>query len=87
MSLINPEYYRIEISGKFDSDIANLPHQLKSVYREDCDVTFITGIIPDQALLHGILTRAYAFGHAIILVQITCPADAPEDMKGSHRDS
>ena len=51
-----PDYYEIKIKGHLDPYWSDWFAGLKLVYLEE-DETLISGSLPDQAALHGLLER------------------------------
>ena len=51
-----PEYYEIKIGGCLDIGWSDRLGGLKLTHPED-DVTLLSGCVPDQAALHGLLER------------------------------
>ena len=51
-----PEYYEIKIGGHLDEHWSDWFEGLK-LTRLDEDVTLLSGLLPDQAALHGLLER------------------------------
>ena len=51
-----PEYYEIKIKGCLDPSWADWFASLKLTHLEG-DVTLLSGYLPDQASLHGLLER------------------------------
>lgn len=51
-----PEYYEIKVKGHLDERWAEWFAELKLTHLEG-DVTLISGQLPDQAALHGLLER------------------------------
>ncbi len=51
-----PEYYEIKIKGHLDESWSEWFAGLKLTHLEG-DVTLISGLLPDQAALHGLLER------------------------------
>jgi hypothetical protein len=63
-----PEYYEIKIKGHFDSRWSERFAGLKLTYLE-ADETLLSGMLPDQAALHGLLELIRDLN--IILVSVT----------------
>ena len=51
-----PEYYEIKIKGQLDQRWSDWFAGLQLTYLED-DETLLSGSLPDQAALHGLLER------------------------------
>lgn len=51
-----PEYYEIKIKGCLDPGWSDWFADLKMTYREG-NTTVLSGLLPDQAALHGLLER------------------------------
>ena len=51
-----PEYYEIKVKGYLDESWSEWFAGLKLTHLEG-DVTLISGLLPDQAALHGLLER------------------------------
>ena len=51
-----PEYYEIKIKGHLDQHWSESFAELKFTYL-DGNVTLLSGLLPDQAAIHGLLER------------------------------
>jgi hypothetical protein len=71
-----PEYYEIKIKGHMDQRWSEWFTGMNLTHLED-DVTLLSGMLPDQAALHGLLERIRDFNLILISVTHGGPA-APE---------
>ena len=63
-----PEYYEIKIKGHLDQRWSDWFASLKLTYVEG-DVTLLSGLLPDQAALHGLLERIRDLNLTLISVK------------------
>lgn len=63
------EYYEIKIRGHLDPCWSEWFASLKLTYLEE-DVTLLSGSLPDQAALHGLLERVRDLN--LTLISVTC---------------
>ena len=64
-----PENFEIKIRGHLDSCWSDWFAGLKMTYLEE-DVTLLSGPLPDQAALHGLLERVRDLN--LTLISVTC---------------
>ena len=64
-----PEHYEIKIKGHLDQRWSEWFAGLKLTYLEG-DVTLFSGLLPDQAAVHGLLERIRDLN--LTLVSVTC---------------
>ena len=63
------QYYEIKIRGHLDPCWSEWFASLKLTYLEE-DVTLLSGSLPDQAALHGLLERVRDLN--LTLISVTC---------------
>ena len=68
--------YEIRIRGHLDESWADWLHGL-AIRHEDSGETLLTGSLPDQAALYGVLTRLRDLGVQLISVNPVDRAQAP----------
>jgi hypothetical protein len=71
-----PEYYEIKIKGHLDQHWSDWFAGLKLTNMEG-DETLLSGSLPDQAALHGVLERIRDLN--LTLISVTCGTSYPQD--------
>ena len=66
---VMPEYYEIKIKGHLDARWSDWFSGLTLTHLED-DVTLLSGALPDQAALHGLLERIRDLN--LTLISVDC---------------
>jgi SPX domain protein involved in polyphosphate accumulation len=75
-SVTVPEYYEIKIKGHLDQHWSEWFAGLK-ISHLDGDVTRLSGSLPDQAALYGLLEHIRDLNLA--LISVTCDGPYPQD--------
>lgn len=68
-----PEYYEIKIQGVLDAGWQDWFAGLEMTYLQE-NVTLLSGFLPDQAALHGLLERIRDFNLKLISVTTDNPS-------------
>ncbi len=71
-----PEYYEIKIKGHLDQHWSDSFANLKLTHIEG-DGTVLSGLLPDQAALHGLLERIRDLN--LTLLSVTCGTSSTQD--------
>lgn len=79
-----PEYYEINIKGHLDERWSDWFAGLKLTYREG-DVTMLSGLLPDQAALYGLLERVRDLN--LTLLSVTCGTPSTENGGQNNKES
>lgn len=71
-----PEYYKIKIKGQLDQRWSEWFAGLELMHLDE-DVTLLSGMVPDQPALHGLLERIRDLN--LTLISVTCVTPSRED--------
>lgn len=74
-----PEYYEIKIKGQLDQRWSEWFAGLKLTYSLEGDETLLSGPLPDQAALHGLLERVRDLNLTLISVTYSAPSTQEAD--------
>jgi len=81
-----PEYYEIKIKGHLDQSWSEKFAGLKLTHLEG-DGTLLSGLLPDQAALHGFLERIRDLNLTLISVICGGPPTQDSDGKGEKHEN
>jgi hypothetical protein len=73
-----PEYYEIKIKGQLDQSWSDSFASLKLTHLEG-DGTLLSGLLPDQAALHGLLERIRDLNLTLLSVTYGTPSTQEAD--------
>ena len=77
-----PEYYEIKIKGHLDQRWSEWFAGL-NISNTEADETLLSGSLPDQAALHGLLERIRDLNLKLISVNCDCSSTQDSDKEGS----
>lgn len=78
-----PEYYEVKVRGHLDQHWSEWFGGLKLTYLEG-DVTLLSGLLSDQAALHGLLERIRDLN--LTLISVTCGTPSTQDADKNNKD-
>jgi hypothetical protein len=73
-----PEYYEIKVKGQLDQRWSEWFADLKLTYLEG-DMTLLSGLLPDQAAIYGLLERMRDLNLTLISVNTAGPSTQDSD--------
>jgi SPX domain protein involved in polyphosphate accumulation len=73
-----PEYYEIKVKGRLDARWSEWFSDLKLTHLEG-DVTLLSGLLPDQAAIYGLLERIRDLNLTLISVERGDPSTQNSD--------
>lgn len=79
-----PEFYEIRVKGHFDPPWSDWFSGLE-LTQLDGDETLLSGLLPDQTALHGLLKRIRDLNLTLISVNCTPPSQ-PQKRKGKYHE-
>ncbi len=77
-----PTAYRLRVAGHLDQHWSAWFGDLQLTHHDD-GTTELTGVVSDQAQLHGLLTKIRDLGVALISVAVIDPPDGVDHQPGS----
>jgi hypothetical protein len=79
-----PEFYKIRVKGNFDPHWSDWFSGLE-LTQLDGDETLLSGLLTDQAALHGLLSRIRDLNLTLISVRLNTPPH-PQNRKGEFHE-
>jgi hypothetical protein len=90
LTLDQPATYQIKVPGHLDESWSEWAGGMTITVENGDDgppSTTLTGVIPDQAALQGLLRRLYSLGLPLISVNwVGSGKKSPQEIKGAHHD-
>jgi hypothetical protein len=78
-----PEYYEIKVKGQLDQRWSEWFAGLKLTFLEE-DVTLLSGLLPDQAAIYGLLERMRDLN--LTLLSVNCGTPSTQDNDKNHKE-
>ena len=78
-----PEYYEIKVKGHLDQRWSEWFADLKLTYLEG-DETLLSGLLPDQAAIYGLLERMRDLN--LTLLSVNCGTLSTEETNKKHKE-
>jgi|GEM_PF-1199780 len=81
-----PAAYRIRIAGRVNNGWSDFMRQMTQSFDQEngTTITTITGIVIDQAALHGMLERIRDLN--LTLLSVTCGRSCPQDVGAEDKE-
>ena len=81
-----PATYRIRIAGRVNNGWSDFMSNLKQSFDQEngATITTITGVVADQAALHGLLECIRDLN--LTLVSVTCDGPYPQDFDNENKE-
>ena len=79
-----PEYYEIKIKGHLDPHWSDWFAGLKLTYSLEGDETLLSGQLPDQGALHGLLERIRDLN--LTLLSVTCGTPSTQETDKNNKE-
>jgi hypothetical protein len=78
-----PEYYEIKVKGQLDQRWSEWFADLNLTYLEG-DETLLSGLLPDQAAIYGLLERMRDLN--LTLLSVNCGNPSAQDTDKNHKE-